>query len=121
MIKRNYASIEEYISAFPADVQDILRKLREVIKQSAPTALETIGYGIPTFKLNGNLVHFGAFKKHIGFFPTPSAINAFKQDLAPYKVSRGTVQFPLNKPIPYELVKRIVKFRVDEMSGLGKK
>ncbi len=112
-------NIDEYISGFPENVQDILEKLRRVIQKAAPEATEAISYGIPTFKLNGNLVHFGAFKNHIGFFPTPSGIAPFKKELAPYEMSKGTIQFPLDKPIPYALVEKIVKFRVNQ--NLGKK
>jgi len=110
--KKQFTIIDEYISKFPKDVRDVLEELRRVIKKTAPKAEETIRYGIPTFTLNGNLVHFAAFKNHIGFYPTPSAIEAFKKELSPFKQSKGTVQFPLDKPIPLELVKKIVEFRV---------
>ena len=110
-------TIDEYIAGFPNDIQDILEKLREVIREAAPQAEEVINYGIPTFKLNGNLVHFAAFKKHIGFYPTPSAMEAFKEELSPYETSKGTIKFPLDKPIPFDLIKRIVKFRVNEVTG----
>lgn len=109
-----FATIDEYISIFPENVQEILKKLRQAIRESAPKAKEAISYKIPTFKLNGNLVHFAAYKKHIGFYPTPSGIEAFKMELSPYEASKGTIKFPLDKPIPYELVKKIVKFRVKE-------
>jgi len=113
--KKNQSTmIDEYISKFPKDVRDVLEELRRVIKKIAPKAEETIRYGIPTFTLNGNLVHFAAFKNHIGFYPTPSAIEAFKKELSPFKQSKGTVQFPLDKPIPLELVKKIVDFRVQQ-------
>jgi uncharacterized protein YdhG (YjbR/CyaY superfamily) len=114
MVNKQFHNIDEYISTFPENVQDILEKLRRVIQRAAPEAREAISYGIPTFKLNGNLVHFGAFKNHIGFFPTPSGIAPFKKELAPYEMSKGTIQFPLDKPIPYGLVKKIVIFRVNE-------
>lgn len=114
MNTHNVKTVDEYISMFPENVQIILKKLRQTVKQSAPKAEETISYRIPTFKLNGNLVHFGAFNDHIGFFPTSSGIEAFKKELSPYKLSRGTAQFPFNKPIPYDLVKRIVRYRVKE-------
>lgn len=106
--------INEYIAAFPTEVQKILEKVRRTIGTAAPDAEETLNYGIPTFKLKGNLVHFAAFKKHIGFYPTPSGIAAFKHQLSEYAISKGTVKFPLNKPIPYELINRIVAFRVKE-------
>ncbi|TFG27935.1 hypothetical protein EU527_17965 [Candidatus Thorarchaeota archaeon] len=113
-------TIDEYIMKFTPDVQNILENLREAILNSAPAAQETIAYGIPTFRLNGNLVHFAAFKHHIGFYPGgPSAIEAFKNELTQYKRSKGTIQFPLDKPIPLELVKRIVKFRVKENESLN--
>jgi len=107
-------NIDGYIAAFPADVQEILQKLRATIKTAASDAQETISYGIPTFTLEGNLVHFAAFKEHIGFYPAPSGIEQFKTELAAYKLSKGTIQFPLDRPIPYDLVRRIVRFRVEE-------
>ena len=109
--------IDDYISEFPEDIQVILNKLRQVIREAAPNAKETISYRMPTFKLNGNLVHFAAFKKHIGFYPTPSAISAFEKELALYNTSKGAIQFHYDKPIPFELVEKIVKFRVRENSG----
>lgn len=107
-------TIDEYISAFPAEVQDILQKIRGIIQAAAPDADEAIKYRIPTFVLNGNLVHFAAFARHIGFYPTPSGIAHFKEELSTYKNAKGSVQFPLDSPIPYSLIKRIVKFRVKE-------
>jgi len=107
-------TIDEYIAQFPKEIQEILSKIRSLISKEAPTAEEAMTYGIPTFKLNGNLVHFAAFKKHIGFYPTPSGIEAFKKELTEYEISKGTVRFPLDKPIPYVLIKDIVKFRVAE-------
>lgn len=112
--KRVFKTVDEYIDAYPKNVQCILEELRQVIRKSAPKAEETISYQIPAFKLNGNLVWFAAFKNHIGFYPTSSAIEAFKEKLADYDVSKGTVRFPLNKPIPYDLIKEIVRFRVQE-------
>lgn len=112
-------TIDEYITQFPDDIQTTLEKLRQTIKECAPKAEETISYQIPTFKLNGNLVHFAAFKDHIGFFPTSSARIAFKKELSQYKGGKGTIQFPYNKPIPYDLIRKIVKYRVRE--NLGKK
>ncbi|MFJ7511824.1 iron chaperone [Peribacillus simplex] len=109
-----FHSIDEYIIQFPEEVQEILKTLRKVIKDAAPDAEEKISYQMPTFVLFGNLVHFAAYKKHIGFYPTPSAISAFGSALSEYKCSKGAVQFPLNKPIPYELITDIVIFRVEE-------
>ena len=100
---------------YPLDVQTILKEIWAIIKKGAPEAEETIAYGIPTFKLNGkNLVHFSAFKKHIGFYPTPSGIGAFAKELLEYKGAKGSVQFPLEKPIPYDLIRKIVEFRIKE-------
>jgi uncharacterized protein YdhG (YjbR/CyaY superfamily) len=107
-------TIDEYIAAFPLDVQDILQKIRATIRQAAPEAQEKISYQMPTFALNGNLVHFAAFKNHIGFYPIPSGIEAFKEDLSPYKQGKGSVQFPLDQPIPYDLIARITAFRARE-------
>jgi len=107
-------TVTQFIDAYPDDVRKILKKIRQVIKKAAPKAQEAMAYGIPTFKLNGNLVHFSGFKKHIGFFPSPSGIIAFKKELAAYKTTKGTIQFPLDKPIPYTLITKIVKFRVRE-------
>jgi uncharacterized protein YdhG (YjbR/CyaY superfamily) len=120
MQMKKAANIDEYISGFPSDIQENLNKIRQVIKELAPAAQETISYGMPTFKLHGNLVHFAAFKEHIGFFPTPSGINAFKNELLLYDTSKGTIRFPLDKPIPFELIKKIVKFRVDEVFSKSK-
>jgi uncharacterized protein YdhG (YjbR/CyaY superfamily) len=113
--KNQFETINEYISTFPKNIQDILKKFREIIKKSAPKSEEMIKYRMPTFTLNNrNLVHFAAFKNHIGFFPTPSAIIAFKKELSGYQTSKGTIQFLLNQPIPFDLVRKIVKFRVNE-------
>jgi len=108
------ATIDEYIAGFPPDVQEKLQKVRATIKKAAPKAEETIKYRMPTFLLNGNLVYFAAYKHHIGFYPVPSGLEQFKAELAPYKTSKGAVQFPLDKPIPYPLITKIVKFRVKE-------
>ncbi len=110
-------TIDEYIKTFPLDVQKVLEKIRQTIRKAAPDAEETISYAIPAFTLNGYLVYFAAFKNHIGFFPTSSGIAAFKKELSEYKTSRGTVQFPLDKPIPYDLVRRITLFRKKENLG----
>lgn len=112
--KNKPANIDEYIQEFPDDVQARLQAIRETIHEAAPQAEETISYGMPTFRLNGNLVHFAAFKNHIGFYPAPSGIEAYQDQLAIYKSSKGAVQFPLDQPIPFELVREIVKFRVKE-------
>ena len=111
------STIDEYIAASPEIVRDILRKLRQTIKESAPEAEEAIRYRMPTFRLRGNLVHFAAHKRHIGFYPTPSAIEAFEEELSPYKVSKGAIRFPIDEPIPYDLVRRIVEYRVKENLG----
>ncbi len=107
-------NIDEYIANFPKDVQEILEKIRATIKKAAPKAEETINYQIPTFTLKGNLVHFAAFKGHIGFYPTPTGIEKFKKELAVYEGAKGSVKFPLDKPIPYALIRKIVTFRVKE-------
>jgi len=107
-------NIDEYLLGFPSDVQEILEKIRATIREAAPDAQETINYQIPTFTLKGNLVHFAGFKKHISFYPTPSGIEKFKQELSGYESAKGTVQFPLDKPIPYDLISQIVRFRVKE-------
>ena len=107
-------NIDEYIAGFPKDVQVILKKVRETIQKAAPDAEEKINYGIPTFVLNGNLVHFAAFKSHVGFYPTPSGIEKFKRELSAYEGAKGSVKFPLDGPIPYGLITKIVKFRVKE-------
>src|SRR5713101_8246886 len=103
--KKQFKTIDEYIRTFPEDVQGILEKMRQTIRKAAPEAVEAISYQIPKFKLNGNLVHFAAFKKHIGFHPTPSGIEAFTKELSPFEGAKGSVQFPIEKPIPYDLVK----------------
>jgi uncharacterized protein YdhG (YjbR/CyaY superfamily) len=112
--KISFKTIDEYISPFPPEVQEILQTLRKVIKESAPEAKEKISYQMPTFALRGNLVHFAAYKNHIGFYPGASGIAAFEQKLSEYKSSKGTVQFPIDKPLPYELISEMVKFRVTE-------
>ncbi|MEI2611868.1 MAG: DUF1801 domain-containing protein [Candidatus Promineifilaceae bacterium] len=107
-------TIDEYIVGFPEDVQAILQAIRQTIKAAAPNAEEAISYQMPTFKLKGNLVHFAAFKNHIGFYPIPSGIEQFKEELAVFKQGKGSVQFPLDKPMPFDLIRRIVLFRVEE-------
>lgn len=117
MATKTFQSISEYISTFPKVTQTILEDLRQTIKECAPQAIETISYQIPTFKLhNKNLLHFAAYQNHVGFYPTPSGIDAFKEELSPWELSKGSVKFPIAKPIPMELIKRIVKFRVHEVS-----
>ncbi|WP_394232059.1 iron chaperone [Niallia oryzisoli] len=113
-------SIDEYILQYPKEIQEILQRLRKVIKESAPTATEKISYRMPTFVLEGNLVHFAAYPNHIGFYPTPSGIDTFKQELSGYKTSKGAIQFPIETPIPYELITQIVKFRVAENKSKAK-
>jgi len=111
---KTYTNIDQYISTFPKEVQTLLQKVRETIHKAAPDAVEAIAYGIPTFKLNGNLVHFGGYKEHIGFYPAPRGIEAFKKELAPYEGGKGTIKFPLSEPIPYDLITKVVKFRVQD-------
>jgi uncharacterized protein YdhG (YjbR/CyaY superfamily) len=114
-MRQHYATIDDYIRSFPENIQNILEKMRQTIRKAAPDVVEAISYQMPTFKLNGtNLVHFAAFKNHIGFYPTASGIEAFKKALANYKWSKGAVQFPIDKPVPFDLVEKIVKFRVTE-------
>jgi len=107
-------SIDEYILKFPPETREILITLRKVIKECAPDAEEKISYQMPTFVLHGNLVHFAAFKNHIGLYPTPSGTESFKLELAQYKGGKGSIRFPIEKPLPYELIRKIVKFRVAE-------
>jgi uncharacterized protein YdhG (YjbR/CyaY superfamily) len=123
VMKTNQAApttIDEYIAGFPPEVQTILQKIRLTIKKAAPDAAETISYQMPTFTLHGNLVHFAAFKNHIGFYPVPSGIDKFKKELAVYQQGKGSVQFPLDQPIPYSLISKIVKFRVKENTAKAK-
>jgi uncharacterized protein YdhG (YjbR/CyaY superfamily) len=109
------SSIDEYIAEFPPETQKVLEELRELIHATAPEATETISYAIPTFDLNGkHLVHFAGYARHIGFYPTGSGAEAFKEDLKPYKSGKGSVQFPLGQPLPRDLIRRIVEFRVEE-------
>jgi uncharacterized protein YdhG (YjbR/CyaY superfamily) len=118
-------TIDEYISLYPLEVQELLQRVRMVINKAAPEAMEAIKYQLPTFVLNGNLVHFGAFKNHIGFYPAPSGISVFKQELSVYESGKGSIQFPMDKEIPFDLIGRIVQFRVqenlDKMKSKGKK
>ncbi len=112
-------TIDEYVRGFAPKMRNILQELRATIRAAAPGAEETMNYAIPTFKLYGNLVHFAAFENHVGFYPTPSGITAFRKELAKYKSSKGSVQFPLDQPMPLQLVSRIVKFRVAEQLKKG--
>ena len=112
--KAGFGSIDEYIASFPFDIQARLEAMRETIRAAAPDAEEKISYQMPTFFLKGNLVHFAAFKLHIGFYPAPRGIEAFQDELSQYKGSKGAVQFPLDQPLPLDLVARIVRFRVAE-------
>ncbi len=112
--KVRFTSIDEYIAAFPEEIQTILEEIRATIQASAPDAEEKISYQMPTFALNGNLVHFAAFKNHIGFYPTPSGTEAFKEEIARYQGAKGSIRFPLDEPMPLDLIARIVKMRVAE-------
>lgn len=119
-----FQTIDDYILQFPGEVGKLLSELRSVIRAAAPDASEKISYQMPTFYYHGNLVHFAAYKNHIGFYPTPSGITAFAEELGKYKSSKGAVQFPLNQPIPFTLISKIVTFRVEEnkkQSTEGKK
>ncbi len=107
-------TLDEYIADYPPDVQKVLQQIRTTIRKAAPEAEETISYRMPTFTLKGNLVYFAAFKSHIGFYPIPTGIEAFKKELSVYKQGKGSVQFPIDKPLPLNLITRIVKFRVKE-------
>ena len=109
-----FEDIDSYIASFPEETRKLLQQLRITISKAVPEAKETINYGMPTFTLKGNLVHFAAFKNHIGFYPTPSGIEAFKKELSVYEGAKGSVQFPLAKPIPFDLISKIVEFRVKE-------
>src|SRR4026207_1974134 len=110
--RRVPGDIDEYIAGFPVDVQKLLEKVRTTIRKAAPQAEETISYQMPTFTLNGNLVHFAAYRNHIGFYPAPRGIEKFKKELSAYEGGKGSARVPLNKPIPYGLIGKIVKFRV---------
>lgn len=109
-----FVSIDEYIATFPADIQQLLQTIRETIQAAAPEAVEKISYQMPAFYLKGNLVYFAAYKSHIGFYPTPNGIEKFQEDLSKYKQGKGSVHFPLNEPLPLELITRIVTYRAAE-------
>ncbi|KAB7728446.1 hypothetical protein F5984_18925 [Rudanella paleaurantiibacter] len=112
--KAVFTDIDAYIASFPEPTQQLLQTLRATIREAAPEATETISYQMPTFTLHGNLVHFAAYKHHIGFYPAPSGINAFRTELSAYKGAKGSVQFPLNQPLPLDLIARITAFRAAE-------
>jgi uncharacterized protein YdhG (YjbR/CyaY superfamily) len=112
--KTSADTMDEFIANSPKEAQAALKKIRALVRKAAPRAEETINYGIPTFKLDGNLVHFAGFKSHIGFYPTPSGIEKFKKELSAYETAKGSVKFPLDEPIPYALIEKIVRFRVKE-------
>ena len=113
--KKRFTSIDEYISTFPAEIQAVLEKVRQAIRHAAPEAAETMSYGIPTFDLNGkHLVFFAGWKQHISLYPLPAGDEAFQQELAHYKRAKGTIQFPFDKPIPYDFVEQIVTFLIRE-------
>ena len=114
-------SIDEYIAEFPPETRKVLAEVRALIKASAPGATEKISYGVPTFDLNGNLVHFAGYKNHIGFYPGASGIAAFKEEIKIYKNAKGSVQFPLDQPMPMDLIRRMVEFRVQENTSKPRK
>jgi uncharacterized protein YdhG (YjbR/CyaY superfamily) len=114
-------NIDEYIAGFPNDIQKILQKIRMTIRKAAPSAGEAMKYQIPTFTMNGNLVHFAAFKEHIGFYPAPTGIDRFKNEISIYRSGKGTLRFPFDKPIPFELISKIVKFRLEENLARAKR
>jgi len=117
---KNFQNIDDYIANFPEDVQKVLEQVRVTIQKAAPQAEEAISYQMPTFKLNGNLVHFAAWKNHIGFYPTPSGTKEFQKEIAKYVFAKGSIQFPLNEPMPLALITKIVNFRVKENEGKKK-
>jgi len=118
---KKFDTIDDYIGIFPPDIQEILQNLRRTIREIVPEAEEAIRYGMPTFRLHGNLVHFAAYRNHIGFYPGPSAIDAFRNELSSYTLSKGTIQFPIGKPIPFDVVRRIVAYRVKEQRSRERK
>lgn len=113
---KKYSTVEEYIASFPSDIQVKLSKLREIVFEYAPTAQEYLGYGMPGYKLNGKpLIYFASFKNHLGIYPTPSGVDAFASELLEYKTAKGSIQFPHDKPFPFDLFTKIVKYRVQEL------
>src|SRR5450759_4420542 len=114
-MRSSAGSIDEYIGQFPPETQKLLQEVRALVREGAPGATESISYAIPTFDLNGrHLVHFAGFKHHIGLYPTPLGVDAFKEELEPYRSGKGSAQFPIDKPLPVDLIRRIVAFRVEE-------
>jgi len=111
---QQFKDIDTYINSFPITIQEHLQQIRETIKKAAPAAIEKISYGMPTFYLKGNLIHFAAYKNHIGLYPAPQGIEAFKEELSVYKGAKGSVQFPLNQPMPLALIAKITKYRVQQ-------
>jgi uncharacterized protein YdhG (YjbR/CyaY superfamily) len=114
-------TVDDYIAGFPDTIQSILQQIRSIIREMVPDAEEVISYQMPTYRLLGNLVHFAAFKHHIGFYPTPTGVEAFQEELALYQHAKGSIRFPLDQPIPYALIRKIVAFRVKETLEKGKK
>ncbi len=121
MKMKKYGSVDEYIESFPENVQEILKTLRRTIKSAAPQATEDISYGMPVYKQNGNLVYFGGFKDHVSFFPTGGGVEAFKKEIGEYVTGKGTASFPLDKPLPLDLITKIVEYRVQENTDKGNK
>ncbi len=114
--QKQFKNIDEYIKSSPKDTQGILEKIKGIVQKHCPEALETISYGIPTYDLNGkHLVHFAGFKTHIGFYPTPSGIEAFKKEISKFTWAKGSVQFPVDKPVPFDLIEKIIVFRIKEL------
>ena len=113
-------TVDDYIADFPGEIQSILQQIRTIIQDTVPDAEEVISYQMPTYRLHGNLVHFAAFKHHIGFYPTPTGVEAFQDELAPYQHAKGSIRFPLDQPIPYALIRKIVVFPVKETLEIGK-
>jgi uncharacterized protein YdhG (YjbR/CyaY superfamily) len=120
IMNTKHNNIDEYIADFPEDIQKKLQQVRKAIRKAAPEAEEAISYAMPTFKLNGNLVHFAGYKNHIGFYPAPQGIEAFQEELSKYKGAKGSVQFPLDQPMPLDLIKRIVEYRVEKQKAAPK-
>lgn len=121
-MEKEFKTVDDYIKSFPPDTQNLLESIRQTIRKAAPEAKESISYHMPAFKLNGKiLIYFAAFEHHIGFYPLPSGTELFERELSPYKTGKGSIQFPLDKPVPYDLVEKIVLFRAKENLGKKKK